>query len=508
MGPVKRLTQRRWRRLSSPAAGGATVAPMLLRRAAMATLTLAWGGCYSMHPPPTGASPDAGFEEPRADAEAFDVAPRDAATAIDADAEGDGDVPDGGPVPATCTPAGARAELVWAQTGGSTNWNHAFAVAADDAGRSYAAGSFSDVVDFGGGPLDAGARSDAFVTSVRADGTHRWATQMGVRHESDRVRAIASDGAEALYVTGFFGMPTADSPDRRAVLAKLHASDGRALWSRAAPVLVFDVAVTPDGGVVISGEIDEAVDFGGGVLDGDEPDAFVVAYGPDGSHRWSRRFGGDAADKPFAVAGAPDGTLYVGGRVHGDLRIGDVHHPDEGRYVEAFVSAWTGEGRFRWARVFGADRKEAVTDIVTDERGRPYVAVRGHRVSLIAFARDGTRRWSVPGSVDPEALAKDDASIYMGGAFRAGEAIGDRTLTAGGGSDAFVASFDPCGNLQWVRTPGGESEAVVWDLASGSEGPIAAGAYGSGGSFGIGDRTFESRGNFDMFIAHWASRER
>jgi hypothetical protein len=105
------------------------------------------------------------------------------------------------------------------------------------------------------------------------------------------------------------------------LLVKLKA-DGTEAWAKAfgtntnaggdvGEAVAFDSA----GNVVMTGDEVNALDFGGGLLTAPAStyDAFVAKFGPDGSHKWSKRFGRDWDDRGQAIATDPTGNVIVAG---------------------------------------------------------------------------------------------------------------------------------------------------------------------------------------------------
>jgi hypothetical protein len=103
------------------------------------------------------------------------------------------------------------------------------------------------------------------------------------------------------------------------------ASDGDHIWSRGfhgnldAPSIAVDGA----GNVVVSGDIQTTVDFGGGPLSGTlTVDIFVARFDPDGNHLWSDRFGDDGVDRGRGLAVSSGGNIHVTGHFQNTLDFG------------------------------------------------------------------------------------------------------------------------------------------------------------------------------------------
>src|SRR6185369_11589555 len=115
------------------------------------------------------------------------------------------------------------------------------AVAADALGGIAVTGYFHDTVDFGGGPLASAGGQDVFVARLSAAGAHQ---------SSRRAGGVGDDAARG-------------------------------------------IAFAPGGDAIITGNFQGSADFGGVALTAvGGGDQFVARYRANGTHVWSRRFGG------------------------------------------------------------------------------------------------------------------------------------------------------------------------------------------------------------------------
>jgi len=86
-----------------------------------------------------------------------------------------------------------------------------------------------------------------------------------------------------------------------------------------------DVAIQPDGNVVIAGRFAGSVDLGGGPLvAGASHDSFVAGFSSAGTHGWSTAFSGDDLNSPSSLAVDPvTGAIVVAGWFYDAVTIGD-----------------------------------------------------------------------------------------------------------------------------------------------------------------------------------------
>ncbi len=91
----------------------------------------------------------------------------------------------------------------WTRSAGGTGEDVANGVATDSRGNIYLVGAFSGSASFGSQELMSAGRKDCFVASYLAAGTTRWAVRAGDSAD-DQGNAIAVTSADEIYVTGSF----------------------------------------------------------------------------------------------------------------------------------------------------------------------------------------------------------------------------------------------------------------------------------------------------------------
>jgi hypothetical protein len=73
-----------------------------------------------------------------------------------------------------------------------------------------------------------------------------------------------------------------------------------------------------------------------------------------------------------------------------------------------------------------------------------------------------------------------DGNRLLAGTFSQSIKVGDRTLESAGGTDAFVAKFDKAGKLVWAERYGGKGDEAVTGLAVDREGNVVIGGKAQG----------------------------
>lgn len=231
------------------------------------------------------------------------------------------------------------------------------AIAFDEAANEiFMAGAAYGPIDFGGGSLSTTPEPATFAARLTASGEHVWSSSYPQSEGQFMTRTTAglaiTGGLEASVDFGGGPLPVTGTRDRFVVAL---TSSGVHMWSRSFSFMaVYGPAISPsgivgdDGGnVFVIGAFGGVLDFGGGPLvsagypEADADDIFVVKFGPEGQHLWSKRFGGaehdycsasalDAEDNLVLVCTSPAGADFGNGLVQGTVLL---KLDPEGNYV-------------------------------------------------------------------------------------------------------------------------------------------------------------------------------
>jgi hypothetical protein len=360
----------------------------------------------------------------------------------------------------------------WAKRFGNSASQHGFAVAVDAQDNVIFTGDMGGNANFGGGTLTSGGGLDIFVAKLDTDGNHLWSRRYGDA-AAQTARAVAVDPSGNVIVAGGFegelaiGAPalslTSAGLDDIFVI-KLDPL-GSPLWSKrfgsAADQNAYAVAVGADGSIVVTGEFAGTVDFGGGPLTSAELlDGFVVKLAADGSHLWSRRFGGPDNDVGFAVTTDAASDVYVTGRFAESFDLSGSPVADGGGTDGFIAKLAAATGTHVWSRTFGPE-----------------------------------------GDQEGEGVAIGPAGeVFVSGAFEIALDFGTGPTPSTGGFDGFATKFDPQGTVVWTKTFTGMNDQDADWIAVDAAGNIAVtGDYTGTADFGGGPQTALGLG--DMYFA-------
>lgn len=257
----------------------------------------------------------------------------------------------------------------WVRHWGGSGYDSGGAIEPSEDGSLLVSGSLSATVDFDGSTLSGGNDSDCFIAKLAVDDGHPvWVRRFGGAGGA-ACRSAAFDRAGDVFVTGRFdgevklGVGTWSSTGENDLfLVKLSGQDGTPQWARvfgsAGDDIGRDVSVTPSGTVLLTGHFSSgvepsvgAVDFGTGLLiSAGDSDAFLAAFSGDGRCLWARSIGGPNFDMAKSVVPAPDGSLFLTGLFQGEVtrQPGQLLFSAGG--FEGFVARTSAQGEELWRR--------------------------------------------------------------------------------------------------------------------------------------------------------------
>ncbi|MCE9672680.1 DNRLRE domain-containing protein [Myxococcus stipitatus] len=281
------------------------------------------------------------------------------------------------------TPAGAvdwtRGFTAWFETTEERldNPMSVYDLATDAHGSAVVTGAFWGYTDFGAGPVYSGKPypyddeyPNSFVLKLQWDGVYQWARVL----DADTLRgthagSVAVDSQENVTVGGWAGRGTdfGSGPiaEGSAFVARWSPT-GAFLWAWTIPVPyseVFSVGVSPDGGVVFSGNFDGRFTFAGQPHASREPDdyydgnraAMLGRLGPQGQELVLRHFAeenryGNLAFDDLAVD-ASGSVITAQSGWGGILGLGAVGLPESVAPSRPTVAGFSVNLEPRWVRV-------------------------------------------------------------------------------------------------------------------------------------------------------------
>jgi hypothetical protein len=362
-----------------------------------------------------------------------------------------------------------KGALLWAKRFGDAGDQIATGIATDAAGNVFVAGRFAGTVDFGGGPLTSAGGTDIFVVKLDASGSHLWSKRFG--DGSDQ-------GAHSLAIDG-------------------------------------------SGGVVLTGYVSGATDFGGGSLPGGGgKDVFVAKLDASGGHVWSRRFGDANDQEALSIAMDEMGDVLITGRFSGTMDLGGGLLTSAGG-TDIFVAKLDAGGAHVWSKRVGDANDQggrgiavnsAGSTLITgyaigssDFGGGPLTSAGGDDAFVAQLDADGGQSWSAnfgdASEQDGRSIAVAPADqVVVAGYFLGAMDFGDGPLTSAGLGDVFVAKLDANGGPLWSKRFGDASDQAGQSVAVDSSGGVLLTGYLAGAA-DFGGGPLASAGAADVFVA-------
>ncbi len=454
-------------------------------------------------------------------------------------------------------------DLEWVKGIGGAGTDYSNAVAIDGAGNIYVTGYFSQTADFNpggsGGTLTVAGSTDIFLAKYAPNGDYLWAKSMGGSN-SDAAYGVAVDNAGNVYITGNFTSDTIyfnqggsggmliSNGSFDAFIAKYDAA-GNYLWAGNMGGTNLDyagkVAVDGSGNAYVSGYYYQTADFdflnGGGTLNAVAGgiDIFLAKYDPNGGYLWARSMGGGGTDQGRAVAVDSAGNVYVTGSFNSDTAYFDPVAATAmlilDRRDDIFVAKYDSNGNYLWAKSMGGSDFDYGYSVNVDVTGNVYVTgyfnsvtaefnpggtggtlsrAGGYDVVVAKYDASGGYLWAknfggTGGDFGESAGIDATGNIYVTGRFSSVTADfnpggSGGTIARAGGTDMFLAKYDPNGNYLWVKGMGGSGTDIGYGVAIGGNGNVyMTGTFNSDtahfGPGNIGDTLF-SEGEFDAFL--------
>jgi hypothetical protein len=358
---------------------------------------------------------------------------------------------------------------------------------------------------------------DGAIRGVAAEGALLFAAT-STEVQAIRAGAVAwrtpLTGAGALAASGkLVAITQSQSPeggavrgDPAAAVVALDATTGKQKWTQLFDSTEWAIATSIamlDDDVIVAGSFGGTLRAGKRVVtSAGSSDGFVARIRATGELAWLIRLGGAGADGVQGVAArhnksdhiAIAGTFTAGAELAG---VALPPYDDRIASGDVFVAKLDGKGTREWAATIGGRGDDAVAGVAIDERVNTVVAASAKEVVHVGSAQlvtqgegDGVVAWFGPsgeqahavlvGGLDFDGLRAVTAvgdKVVVGGFFSGSIKLADRTLTAGGGDDAFIAAFDTSGTVTTAWHVGGEGREEVSALASVPGGFIAGIAH-------------------------------
>ena len=381
-----------------------------------------------------------------------------------------------------------------------------------DDGGAVMTGRFQGTMTFAEGAveetiLESTDKQDVFVARYEQDGSFSWAFGIGGVENDLALGLVAMEGGDFVIAGEFeasVDFSTPPTPDTtistdayRSVFVARYNSAGVLQWVKQAQgpgaSITHQMAKTPEGDIVVVGEIQDSVSFDGAggsvtLTSRASSDGFVARFGSGGEVQWAMGLGSDQpadeagypgySDSATAVAVSEDGIIYVAGDFGHPLILGEggtvLGDSDSWSYKKLFLAALDGTGAIQWAH--------------STETG----------------TTDGSSSWHVAEKL----LPLSDGGLILAGYFTDQMVMSDfggtpSTLVSEGNFDIFLTRLEEDGSVMWTHSAGGIDPDYIGDVVLGDDSVAVVGTFNATASFPISNSFVESLtsvGSQDVFL--------
>ena len=454
--------------------------------------------------------------------------------------------------------------VLWARRGGGTGDDQVRAVAADAAGSVFIGGYFYNSATFGTNTLSSNGTNgwtvvsqNSFLAKLDSAGNFLWASQAGGAG-TDTANGLAVDRTGNVFLAGTYASTTNlfpggiilsnTSSGGEAFLAK-YSNNGTLLWARSAGGSYNDtgtaVALDPNGNAYLTGYFGYSAKFGGVTISGNYANAFVAAYGTDGTLAWVRASQSMAPHTALGLAVDDQGGVFTTGHFLGNASFGHVGlSSDATDFFLAKLAAFDPEAApvifaqplsqsvigganltltagvmggpplsFQWllngTNLLGATNATLTWPVavggsfalvVSNASGSATSAV---AVIMVTAAPDFLWTLGFGGTsndaVTAVAINPSNGDLFVAGYFTDTFSIAGTNLVSAGAEDIFIAKFDSNRALVWVKQAGGPGADRATALALDGIGRVyVAGTFSGAAQFDW--LTITSAGGTDTFF--------
>jgi len=232
---------------------------------------------------------------------------------------------------------------------------------------------------------------------------------------------------------------------------------------------------------------------------GGEDDVFLAKFSSSGNPLWCTYYGGRGEDYGYGITSDTSGNIYITGTTYslnGIATSGAYQTLGDSVNGDAFLAKFSPSGQLIWGTYYGENGNTDGYGVTTDNSNNIYIT--GFTDDSSGIATKGAYQTSYLGGGDEPFLAKFNFSgsllwgtyfgeigygeslasdiygnIYLtgsdGGAFNNIATSGAYQTSISGGFDAFLAKFNPSGNLLWSTYFGGSNDdegvSMVMDIS-------------------------------------------
>lgn len=433
----------------------------------------------------------------------------------------------------------AQPKFVWALHLGGPTFDDARALVVSPANDLRVAGLFRDSIVIGTESVQGLGNYDVFTARISRAGSPLMFNAYGGLYEDD-VQSIIVDKDGNTYMSMRFGTEAViggsviaglgDESGDDIALVKINRQGGVA-WTKVFGSLDDDegasyLACDSIGNVYLGGNFRSTAQFGSRqVISKGRGDGFVVKInGTTGDVIWAKSCGGINEDFVSGLAVTPNGDrVYACGVFAGVAQWDFDELQSVGSRNDYFMVAYSADGANLWLKSAGFPGDDNQITCAVDRKGDMILTgavrspmtfdgrglnINGENASDVLFARIGrtgdVKTLKAFGYIFEEtgySITTDTRNnIYIGGRYDSLSYMDETALLSVEGLDGFLIRLEENGTFEWAASVGGTGDDAIRSVAVDLNNvPYVFGEFE--GAITIADKTLESRGVRDLFLA-------
>ncbi|MDI3290377.1 hypothetical protein [Polyangium sp. 15x6] len=287
---------------------------------------------------------------------------------------------------------------------------------------------------------------------------------------------------------------------------------------------IYDVAFTPDGGYVVAGTVDAALGADLFSFSANQGSVYVAKVGADGQVQWAKTYPASEVGVARGVAVDSAGRITVVGEFSGTMNLGGGNLQSQN--TDIFMVQLDAAGVHVWSQNIGATNTQSAQDVDVDAAGNLYVtgfltsdavSLGGNildpnmeDVFLASYDFNGNHRWSrVMGDSNNQRgrrlTVTKDGNIALVGETDSGANLGGGNMNGGGGRDIIVGMYaGATGNHLWSKLFGSSGDQFYGNIASAPNGNVLVTGRFTG-SLDFGGAAMSAAGAADVYVAELAA---
>ena len=335
--------------------------------------------------------------------------------------------------------------------------NSTLGLASDPQDNIIVTGFMASPINFGGGTLDH-LSGNTFIAKYSSSSLHVWSRNYGTSSAPRGIVNLGSSTAVAGVFTASanFGLTTFNTAGGSDIFIATYDSNGTHLWSKkfggTGEDLVSAISKDNSGNIIILGNFSTSIDFGTGTLTtSGKRDLFLAKLNSTGAILWAKRYGGSEDDYSDMVSIDSAGNIIIAGSSNGMINFG-------GGLINAmgYLAKFSSDGTHIWSQSFS----ERISSVTADQQNN---IIFSNGSVLTKMRSDGAILWSKPLSInstfkDSHLTSDRYLDIIYTTEFSGTASLGGSLLASSGGTDIAIAKFSSSGDHKWSYRYGGSGD--------------------------------------------------